>query len=602
MRLTQRFRHLIPHFKRHKGAFALGFLLLVMSSLTSATIPWLMKLATEDLTQHAPRETLLGHAGLLTVAALLHALLRVTGRTHVFAIGRRVEYGLRKSFHAKLLTLDAPFFQGERTGDLVSRGSGDIMAISMFIGPGFLQISNTLMTYTVLLPIMLKLDPVLTGLALLPFPLILLLARRLTGRLYRSSQAVAKQFGGLSAFVQEGVAGMGVIRSHARQEAWGEQFDSEVEGLYQRQMTHARLQSLLVPLILSSGAVGAWIILARGGPLVANGTLSLGDFVAFTGYLTMLIWPTVGLGWIMTVLQRGLAAMERIGRILDTQPTIQLPDTPPQPIPWQGKLSVRDLHFRYGDQSILEKIHLELPAGGFVGLAGRVGCGKSTLLNCLARLLPPTIGEISIDDRPLPEIDETDLRNHLAMVPQEGFLFSATVRENLLFGNPEGGDELAWEVAKTVCLDEEIRHFPHGLDTLVGERGITLSGGQRQRVTLARALAMNPKVLLLDDIFANVDTHTEARILKNLHALTPQRTILLICHRVSSLKEAETIHLLEEGRLVASGNHDQLLKESPLFQDLHRQMSRQEALEELKQEKIQRERIQQETLNREAQP
>ncbi|MBF0624004.1 MAG: ABC transporter ATP-binding protein [Magnetococcales bacterium] len=590
-----RLRHLLPHCRRHVWGFVWGFLLLAATSLSAAVIPYTMKLATESLEDGAGGMAMGRFALLLILLALVNGLFRIWGRVHIFAIGRQVEYDLRAQYHASLLRLDTAFFGRERTGDLVSRGTTDITALRMFIGPGFLQVCNTLMVYATVVPVMAGLDAHLTLLALAPFPVALLTARLMTRRLYRLSRAVADRFGRLSGFVQEAVTGMAVIRGHAQEDNWRRRFDAEADLLYADHLRHTRLQGTFAPLMMFSGGLGGWIILAVGGPEVAAGRLTVGDFVAFSGYLALLVWPTVGLGWILTVMQRGWAAMERIGMVLDAQPATPVLADPglaesAPPGHWRGEIQVAGLEFAFPvpvepaaapSRPILKSIHMTLPPGSFVGLAGRVGSGKSTLLNCLARLWPAPPGTVLLDGRPLESIPEDELRRNLLLVPQESILFSASMAENLLFGRPGGSEALAWQVAHQVALDQEIRTFPDGMATLVGERGITLSGGQRQRAALARALALDPPVLLLDDVFSSVDARTEETILDQVRTFSRGRTTLMVCHRVAALHAADSIYLLDEGRIVGHGPHHQLIEHSALYRDLHNRMARAEALEAL---------------------
>ena len=588
--LAWRLRHILPYYRQNRGAFVLGFLLLVATSGTAAIIPYLMKLATETLSKPVEEQNMAHYVLALILAALVHAFFRIRARTHIFAIGRQVEYQLRKAYHAKLLSLDTQFFNQAKTGDLVSRGSNDILAVRMFIGPGFLQLSNTFVAYVITLPVMILLDPYLTLLTLTPFPIILGASRLLTKRLYRLSKAVADRFGDFSAFVQEAVAGVAVIRAHARENDWNRRFSDETQQIYQTQIQHTRLQSLFGPIMVLAGGMGGWIILWVGGHEVMAGRLTMGDFVAFFGYLAILVWPTVGFGWILTVLQRGLAALERIGDVLDTDPFALLspPSTPSKPDQEparsapkvQGALSIQNLHFP-DTQPFLKTIQMEIPAGSFIGLAGRVGSGKTTLLNCLARLYPVSPQAIFLDGQDIMTLSEISLRTTMAMAQQESFLFSATIRDNLCLGRPDPGDQQSWAAARLAAFSQEIEGFPEGMDTLVGERGITLSGGQRQRLSLARALLMEPAVLLLDDIFSSVDARTEAHILDNIHGLAGKRTIVMVCHRTTALHRAETIYLLDKGQIVAQGCHEDLLDGNALYHGLHQQMARTEALESL---------------------
>ncbi|MBF0182638.1 MAG: ATP-binding cassette domain-containing protein, partial [Magnetococcales bacterium] len=407
-----RLRHLLPLFRGQGPAFAMGFLLLAVTNVTAAAIPYVMKLATEALLTPTRADVDLWVAALI-VLAVANAFFRVHSRMRIFGIGRDVEYALRKSYHAKLLSLDAPFLDREKTGDLASRGAADVSAVRMFVGPGFLQISNVVMVYAATLPVMLGLDPWLTLYALAPIPVVLGLSRLLTRRMYRLSRVVADHFGLLSGFIQEAVAGMAVIRAHAREREWNRRFEVDAEALCRASLAHSRLQSLFAPMVVLAGSIGGWIILAHGGHAVAVGRLTMGDFVAFSGYLAMLIWPTVGFGWILSVMQRGLAALDRINRVMDARPFLA-PEAAAGADPggrWPGAISIRGLSFGYpGGNPVLRGISLEIPSGTLIGLAGRVGCGKSTLLNLLARIQPAPAGTILMDGRELSTIPEAELR------------------------------------------------------------------------------------------------------------------------------------------------------------------------------------------------
>ncbi|GAB0058598.1 ATP-binding cassette, subfamily B, multidrug efflux pump MdlA [Candidatus Magnetaquicoccaceae bacterium FCR-1] len=576
-----RLRHLLPLLAGQERALAIGFLLLVATNASAAAIPYLMKLATEDLMNRAPIDL---HLIALVGVALANAFFRVHSRTRIFGIGRDVEFALRARYHAKLLSLDLPFLERERTGDLAARAAADVSAVRMFVGPGFLQSSNVIMAYAATLPVMLGLDPVLTVLTLAPIPIVMGVSRLLTRRMYRLSRVVADRFGALSGFIQESISGIAAIHAHAREADWNHRFAAETDELSSAALRHAKLQSLFGPMVLLAGATGGFIILAHGGGQVAAGVLTMGDFVAFSGYLAMLIWPTVGFGWILTVMQRGLAALDRISGVLDAQPFLdpKIADAPPGSARWQGAIRIRDLDFAFKPGTpVLHGISMEIPAGGLTGLAGRVGCGKSALLQLLARLYPAPAGRVFLDDQDLATIPEAELRRELAMVPQESFLFSAPLLENLLLDREDPDRTRAGRALELAAMTDETTRFPKGIDTLIGERGITLSGGQRQRASLARALVGDPAILLLDDVFSHVDARTEERILDAIRAESRQRTVVLVCHRVAALKRADRIFLLDDGRIVASGDHATLLATSPLYRDLHDTMSRAEALEAL---------------------
>ncbi|MBF0628419.1 MAG: ABC transporter ATP-binding protein [Magnetococcales bacterium] len=578
-----RLRHLLPLFTGQKQAFVLGFLLLAATNASAAAIPYMMKLATEALMH---QEGLTRHILTLLALAVANAFFRIQSRTRIFGMGRDVEFALRQRYHAQLLTLDAPFFDQEKTGDLAARAAADVSAVRMFVGPGFLQISNVLMAYVATLPVMVGLDPLLTLYALAPIPLVLGLSRLLTRRMYRLSRVVADRFGHLSGFIQESIAGIAAIHAHAREADWNARFTAETNELSQAAIRHARMQSLFGPMVLLAGASGGFIILAYGGQEVASGRLTMGDFVAFSGYLAMLIWPTVGFGWILTVMQRGLAALDRISMVLDAQPFLPpaIAAAPAAPQRWNGAIAIRNLSFAFRpDRPVLQEITLDIPPGALIGLAGRIGSGKSALLQLLARLYPAPPDTLFIDGREISTLPEAELRRELTMVPQESFLFSAPLLRNLQLDRPGADQEAVQEAIRLAAFDDEVRHFPKGLETLIGERGITLSGGQRQRAALARALVGAPTILLLDDVFSHVDARTEERILHNLRAAHRLRTVVMVCHRIAALKQADRIYLLDQGRIVASGTHETLLADSPLYRDLNTTMSRAEALEALAQ-------------------
>ncbi len=596
--LLHRIRLLLPHYRQHARAFATGFLLLLAANGSAAAVPYLMKLAADALAGQGPLPVW-ACSILLVIMAVLNGWFRLQSRVQIFRIGRQVEYALRAVYHARLQELGSAFFDREKTGDLVSRGTNDITAVRMFIGPGFLQLSNTAMVYCTIIPVMLAMDPLLTLAALAPMPLALIAARWLSHRLYRLSRAVADRFGQLSGFVQEAISGMTVVRAYAQEENWRRRFTHEGEEFYQASLRHARLQGTFGPMMVFSGGLGTWVILFLAGEQIMRGALTVGDFVAFTGYLSLLIWPTVGFGWILTVLQRGLAALARIQAVVDQSadtglPTVATNATEPDPVPaWMQhpEIRIQNLSFAYPVQGtaptrpVLQEISLVVPGGSFIGIVGRIGCGKTTLLECLAALRPVPPNSLTYAGRPIETLDETTVRQLVTMVPQESFLFSRTLLDNILYGLPAmsavDGEAMAWDAARSVGLDEEIARFPQGMQTVIGERGITLSGGQRQRVALARAMVTQAPVLLLDDIFSHVDAATEERILSHLRDILQQRTVVMVCHRLASLRLADAVVVLDQGRMVAHGSHSQLLEHSPLYLDLHHRMARREALEAL---------------------
>ncbi|MBF0186682.1 MAG: ABC transporter ATP-binding protein [Magnetococcales bacterium] len=630
-RKTGRLAVLLPHYRKNRFAFIMGFLLLVLTSLTAVSIPYLLKMGIDQLSE-ATRNGLIEMWWIvfaIIVLALLHAGFRIGSRYWIFSIGRRVEYDLRGRVLQTVQSLDQGYLDGTKIGDLTARGSRDVIALRMFMGAGFLQVSNALLIYAAVVPMMLSLDPVLAVAALSPLPLVLLGARLLTRRLYRYSRVVADRFGTVSGFVQESLAGIETLRNHARESHWQKRFDATADDLFKAHLDHARIQGAFAPLMVLAGGLGALVILFLGSERIVAGTMTIGDYVAFNGYLALLVMPTIGFGWILSVLQRGLAALDRLvelfdapvdpglAGVLETSERSSRINTinRPRSSEWSPpEIQVRRLTFSYNSpghsvasaekadnsEPAIEEITLTLNPGSFVGLVGPVGSGKSTLLNVLARVRRPPDATVFLDGRDINDCSESELRALLSMAPQESHLFSASIRENLLYGvdnvlnqsaesdRLKQRDDLAWKMAHLSDFDEEIRSFPDGLDTLVGERGITLSGGQRQRATYARALAVDPAILLLDDIFSHVDAKTEFRMLERLlgtvigsdHTVA-KRTLVLVSHRIETLKRADSILVMDKGHIVATGRYDDLLEKSPLFQSLHTAMQRKTAMESL---------------------
>ena len=583
-----RFRHLRTSLSRCRWRFFAGFFFIIITIALTAIIPWLVKRAIESL-EHGQSDDVFLFCGFIVGVALLHGITRVTSRALVYSIGRRVEYDLRKDFFSHLQGLNPSYFDNLKTGDLISRATNDISAVRMLMGPGFLQVSNSCIVYLVIIPTMFFLDPILCFYALLPYPVIIVVSRFLTRSMYRRSQEVQEQFGKISSKVQENLSGISVVKSFAMEDREELVFDRLNSDYREKNIQFAKLRAVMFTIMTALGSLTTLIILWKGGEGVVSGRIGLGDFVAFTAYAAILIWPTVGLGWIITVIQRGFSALDRVNIILDYTPTIADDGTGGfEDTVFSGKIEFRGLTFAYKDplsatesQGILKGIDLTIEAGEHFALVGPTGSGKSSLLNLIPRLYEVKRAELFIDDTDICDIPLAVLRRQIGYVPQDSHLFSDSIAENILFGG-QGGQQAMEEAAREASLFDDVDAFPDKFETIVGERGITLSGGQRQRTALARALVGNPAILILDDSFSSLDTATEEKILSSLRGrFVEKKTCIIVSHRASTVMNCDRIAFMKEGQIVEIGTHPELLKKGGEYASFFRRQEMEEELEEL---------------------
>ncbi len=565
-------RVLLGHVRPYRHRYLLGFLFLVLGSVFSLTIPWTVKHAIETLGRGPHAAELRSYVVLILGLAAAHGLVRLGSRFAILGGGQAVEQDLRNTLYAHLQKLCAAFYQAHRTGDLMSRASNDLGAVRLLVGFGALSLLGTTIAFVGTLVAMLAIDPWLTLYAMAPFPPLILLAKRFNTKVHHQSQEVQEQLGELSAQVQENLAGMHVVRAYTMEAAEIRRFQRLNAEYLGRSLRLARTQAAFSPLIGLIAGVGTLMVLWLGGKAVVDGRITLGALVAFNAYLALLAWPTIALGWTLSVVRRGLAAMGRIVEILAVEPSIR--DAPDfldvVPAPGSPAIEFRGLTFAYDGRSpALREVTLAIPEGITVAIVGPTGSGKSTLGALIPRLFDPPPGSLLIGGIDVRRIRLTELRRMVGYIPQEPFLFSRTLRENLSLAG--GGDrERLREAAQQAGLADEIEGFPEGWNTVVGERGLTLSGGQRQRAALARALVAEAPILILDDAFANVDAAKEVEILHALRDVFRGRTTLLITHRLRAAREADWVVVLDEGRIVEQGSHDALIGRGGLYARLWR--------------------------------
>jgi ATP-binding cassette subfamily B protein len=554
--------------------------MLLATNACALLIPWVTKDVVDALgrgADAATRETVVRGALLVAALALLQGLVRTGSRLTMLGAGQRVEAEIRRDVFARFLELEPAFYQGRRTGDLMSRATNDLQSVSMLIGFGLLSLVNTAVVYVGTLAAMVRIDPWLTAAALAPFPVLVLVARRYNTRAHADALAVQEQLARLSTKVQENVSGMAVVRAYTLGPSETEAF-RRLNGEYLRRvLRQARTQGTFAPLLGVMSGVGALVVLWLGGGAVLQGRISLGALVAFSGYVAYLAWPTMALGWVLAVVRRGLSAMDRVVEILRARPGIVDPPGVGATVDVRGDIEVRDLTFGYAaDRPVLRGVSLRVAAGSSVAIVGPTGAGKTTLLLLLARLWDPPAGTVFYDGREIHQIPLRDLRAAIGYVPQEAFLFSRSLRENVALGGPPEAVDAAAEVAS---LAADVARLPAGWDTIVGERGLMLSGGQRQRATLARALLRDPRVLLLDDAFAAVDAETEAAIVARLQERIRGRTTVVVTHRLRAAASLDRVVVLDAGRVVEEGPHAELLGRGGLYARLWRRQQLERALE-----------------------
>jgi ATP-binding cassette subfamily B multidrug efflux pump len=543
--------------------------------------PWLVRSAVDHLQAGATSAALIRDAGLILLAVALQGVFLFAMRWTLIRSSRWMEYELRNDIFRHIARLPAKTYRVRKVGDLLSRATNDLDAVRNFLGPGIMYFGNTCVTFVMAVALMCRIDWKLTLIAMIPLPILSILVARMGARLHHHYEAIQESFASLTAKAQETLAGIRVVKAHVEEEGEYQAFRKLHDVYLERNQSMIKIQAGMWPTMSLVGGIAAAVVLWIGGTAVVEGRISLGSLVAFQIYLGMLLWPMIALGWVTNLFQRGAASMGRIQAILDEPIETDVDDRTASLPTRDATIELRGVGYRYPgtERDVLRDVNLTVRPGERVALVGRTGSGKTTLLQLVARLDEPTSGGVALGGVSALDWPRSALRRRFGFVPQETFLFSDTIRANIGFGYHDGETPPdAGVVAERAGLASDLSQFPQGLDTTIGERGITLSGGQKQRVALARSLALERPVLLLDDCFASVDPGTEERILGSLFDLPTKPTILLATHRRSALLRVDRIVVLDEGRIVAAGSHEELLRRGGLYAELYH---REEVVEEL---------------------
>ncbi|MFN7995863.1 MAG: ABC transporter ATP-binding protein [Bryobacteraceae bacterium] len=564
---------------RYRWGLALGLGALVLKDVAGAVQPLVIRGAIDTLSKSAGLGRLLRYAGMLIGLALLKGIFQYWMRVIIIGISRDIEYDLRNDFFRHLVELSPDYYGRTRTGDIMARATNDLNAVRMMLGPGIMYWTETSLTFLLAIIIMVTVDWRLAVLALLPAPLVSLAVVFFGRAIHARFERIQAMFSDISSRVQENLAGVRMVRAFAQEQAELKRFEQLNREYIAENIRLVRISGVFQPLLEALIGLTFLAVLWYGGYQVLAGRISLGSFVMFNTYMGILVWPMIALGWVVNLMQRGSASLARINQILGEKPSIA---APPQPVALthvRGEIEFQNVSMAYSSGLALDRVDLRIDAGQTVAVVGHTGSGKSTLVSLVPRLMDPTSGRVLLDGLDVRDLSPADLRRHIGFVPQETFLFSATIAENIAFGVESATQEQIRQAAELAGLAADIESFPKGYETMVGERGITLSGGQKQRTAIARAVLRDPRILILDDALSSVDTLTEERILQALTGVMQGRTVILISHRVSTVRQADWIVVLEKGRIVEQGTHAELVLAGGYYADLSQKQMLEEELE-----------------------
>ena len=579
--LPKSLRPLFPYLKKYRRGYAVGSLCVLLLNGIWVLFPQVIRRAVDDLHMGVTREKLWTYALLLLAVAGTKSIFQFLTRWIVIGISREIEFDLRNDLFRHLESLSYSYYQRTRTGDIMARATNDLNAVRMLLGPAIMYSANTIVFTAGALVFMFAISPKLTFYAFLPLPIVSIVIQYFGRQIHDRFEKIQAMFSDISARAQENFSGARVIRAYVQEDAEIAGFEKANQEYIARSLKLVRLMGMLWPTLETMLGLAIVLVLWLGGREVLHGRMTVGDFVAFNTYMVQLTWPVIALGWVINIFQRGTASMGRINEILAEKPEITDSEATATPEEIRGDIEFRGLNFAYNGTPVLHDVNLRIPAGSSLAVVGPTGSGKTTLVNLIPRIYDAAPESVLIDGKPIREFPLAFLRHNIGFVPQETFLFSETVRQNIAFGKKEASEDEVRSAAEAASIAADIEGFPEQYKTMVGERGITLSGGQKQRTAIARAILRNPRILILDDALSSVDTHTEDKILNHLREVMRDRTTIFISHRVSTVRNADQIAVLHGGHIVELGTHNELIAQNGYYTDLYNKQLLEEELAEV---------------------
>ncbi|HYM20464.1 MAG TPA: ABC transporter ATP-binding protein [Candidatus Kapabacteria bacterium] len=574
---------LLPYFKRYKSKYIWGILFTLFSAITQALVPWYLGAGVNSIqSATATSSSIVLYCLLVVGLSALSGYLFYLVRQTIIVASRRVEYDLRNDFLKHILTLSMRYFQNTPQGEVMAYATNDINAVRNFVGPAIMYGADTISTFVCSLILMLLISPKLTLISLAPLPLMSIAVYMIGRRSHPLFDAVQAHYADITARATESISGSKVVKAYVREDFEQQTFDELSNGYYLKNMRLQKIQGLMMPAIFCFVGLSITILLFFGAPELISGSLKLGDVSRLIMYLGMLTWPFIGIGFVSGMVQRAVASMDRLNKVFDTKPDVSDSEITNRSVTSiNGDIEFRNVSFRYRDELplVLRNINLRIPRGHTLAIIGKTGSGKSSFVQLIPRLYDVSEGEILIDGKDIRTIPVEVLRENIGMVQQESFLFSEALHDNISYSVESPETNAILNAARSAEIYKDIADFPQGFETMVGERGITLSGGQKQRTALARAIARDPKILILDDAMSAVDTATEERILGNLRNIMRGRTSIIISHRISTVKDADEIIVIDNGVIAERGSHSELLDQRGAYHDLYRKQLLEEALE-----------------------